>query len=187
MRRWIMAGLVAASAFGGAACAQQRSLNPGLPGAVRQWPVSGVWKVIMFRASNGGLMCGMVTTWDDTTRGEEYIWGVMEYSSIMFLILGDKNTTAVAGRSISVAVDQSFVGEFLLTSRQQWNRTDQIMARIVEADKARFLRLFSTGKTIVFITAVARYSASLQGAPQAARNFEQCNAEAGALSGQRLP
>ena len=114
MHRIIPALLLCCISFAGAD-AQQRTMNGGASGLLRQWPKSGPWEVVLIRTNEGGLQCAMLTGHRNAEAGEMYLWGFRSLAGAKAVAVADRNAQAVSGEAITISVDD--------TSRQARSRS----------------------------------------------------------------
>ena len=164
--------------------AQQRSPNPGAPGVLRQWPVSGNWVTFLTRsATTHQLACIVATGYRDPLADEQYYWGILRTTSELRVVITDENPNALAGSSILVAIDDSTVANYSIIDRRSFGAKTIIGATVGDAEL--LIRLLRLGGSLKFITGSSTYSASLAGAKQATTYMDECLEEVAQLD--RVP
>jgi hypothetical protein len=183
MSRAILA-IVAFAVLSAPALAQQRAAtNPGTPGILREWPLSGVWGTALFRTRDTpDVICAVMTANRDPSRGDQYAWGIRQDRQDAAVVVTNTNSNAVVGPSIEVEIDGAPVGTYSITQRMSRGGWNGIRAQLSSQQAQRLVSMFRVGGVIKYITQNSTYSASLAGAPQAVANLNTCLAESTQLN-----
>ena len=185
MRRLILVlSLCSISSFG--ASAQQRTMNAGAGGLLRQWPKSGPWEVVLTRTTEADLACVMLTGHKDVKTDELYLWGLRSRNGSKAVVVADRNAQAVAGDTITVSVDSVPTATYSVTKRRGENGMNAVASELDDPEFERMAGLLRLGGRVAFSTPMATYSETLHGASQALGFFNQCVVEVERLGGSQL-
>lgn len=182
MTRPAILAVLILSALTAPAVAQMRTNNPGAPGVLRQWPVSGVWGTLLVRlTTTHKLGCVMLTGHRDLGTDEAYFWGIRRDAQDTVLEIIDSNPGAVSGTSISVTIDRTPVGAFPITKRIVNGSQVAVAAHLSEPQAARLINLMRVGGTVSYTTQTSTYTASLAGAGTELVHLAACSSEVAEL------
>lgn len=139
---------------------------------LRQWPRAGVWSTAMIRTSSHDLAC--YTAAAPISSASRKLPGLRIKGDDLAVEIADHDARPLAGDAVQVMVDGAAVGRFEVTSRLHGFGVTTVVAEVPSDQREHVMAAFQHGSSIAFVTATARYTASLTGAAAASASLQAC-------------
>ena len=139
---------------------------------LRQWPRAGTWSTAMIRTSSQDLAC--YTAAAPISSASRTLPGLRIKGDDLAIEITDHDARALGGNAIQVVVDGAPVGRFDVTERLHGFGVTTILAEVPLDRREQVMSAFQHGRSILFLTGAARYTASLAGTNAASASLLAC-------------